>query len=339
MASFSINVFLLTSLCTIFLNNGEELTINDSPSTIECKNASTTCIINCMATNSCYQSQLHCHLTAAQACIINLFGGLSGQEATVYTHNSPLIFINGTNNQTGQTMTIYAHEQMGTKLYINGKLDDFELTTIFSPVGEGSLLSMKCHCYDVVIYDDWTTEIYQQPIGHMAFRKLTVQNIFDTINAANVSRSDNNYIGLNQAYRAPVMLNSDDCSSNPSVIAPRPWKNMNWNGHNHGHWFIYSWTYDSFVGSIINATADIPPYGEITEYDIILLSSWADTNIFDLTLFANQLNQNGPNIYAETNSWYGLTKTKIYAKHANTVTIYCHNGGDCHYLMVECPEN
>ena len=321
----------------------EEITFNDSTpapsSPIECTDPSTECIINCLSNNVCENKIIHCPQTGSQICIVNLNGYRAGYYAAIYTHQSPLIFISArnTSTETGYGITIYGHERMGSKLYVYGTgIDDFKASRIYGPVGKGSLLSLKCHCHSIEIYEDWTTEVIIHPMRQEqgAFNGATIKNIFDN-STLNITR--NNYDGFNTAYRAPVFL--DNCE-----FAPRFFQNAEWYGHNHGHWTIYSLGYKSFINTVIYATADIAPYGDISSYDIKLVGSNnngddKDTVFYQFTLYADQINQPGPNIYAEVTSWGGLWQSNIHAKQANSVNIYCHNSGDCTSLMVECPEN
>ena len=80
-----------------------------------------------------------------------------------------------------------------------------EYASLYAPVGEGSLLSMRCRvdgCSEIKIYEDWTTEIYMEPLpvggGLRAFYKTKIKNIFDH-SSLNIPKSDPNYVELNFA--------------------------------------------------------------------------------------------------------------------------------------------
>ena len=64
-------------------------------------------------------------------------------------------------------------------------------------------------------------------------------------------------------------------------------------------------------------------------------TSTSEGNLAHLTLKAN--GNTGANIYVEVTD--GFTYGKIYARDTNSVNIHCHQGGNCNYIMVECPEN
>ena len=101
-----------------------------------------------------------------------------------------------------------------------------------------------------------------------------------------------------------------------------------------------------FLRSFIYATADIEPYNRTHGYDIKLIgtavrntndTSTNDGVLTDLTLNAD--GNTGTNIYVEVTDTNSFSFSKIYARDANSVNIYCHQGADCNNIMIECPEN
>ena len=98
--------------------------------------------------------------------------------------------------------------------------------SLYAPVGEGILLSMECTCGEDgcasrKIYDDWTTEIYMEPLpvggGLRAFSSTEIKNIFHN-SSLNISRSNPNYVDLNTAYRALVFLNGCNQQSSDATV-------------------------------------------------------------------------------------------------------------------------
>ena len=120
---------------------GEILTFNtdSAPDIIECIDGSTDCIINCMNYGSCEFKQIHCHRTSTTSiCKINLIGQVSARNASIYTHQSPNVEMNVQDSHSCINCKIYAHEQIGSKLYIyvpgtSGML----YTSLYTPVGKG----------------------------------------------------------------------------------------------------------------------------------------------------------------------------------------------------------
>ena len=79
---------------------GEILTFKDSHSTpdiVECTDGSTECVINCLNTVVCRYKHIHFHRTSTNSiCKINLSGSMSAQNASIFTHQSPIVSINVT---------------------------------------------------------------------------------------------------------------------------------------------------------------------------------------------------------------------------------------------------
>ena len=48
---------------------------------------------------------------------------------------------------------------------------------------------------------------------------------------------------------------------------------------------------------------------------------------------------NAVDIYVEVTDHGGFREGSIYARDANSVFVYCHEGGDCDGVTIECPEN
>ena len=326
----------------------ETLTVDNDYSLdiIECKDAFTDCIIYCINNRVCEYKQIHCHRTSTTSiCKINLNGAGSARYASIYTHHSPLVYINILDIWGCESCIIYAHEQLGSKLYVYGPgYSGMMHTLLYAPVGEGSLLSIRCGvdaCSYLKIYEDWTTEIYMEPLtGRFSFSRMEIKNIFDN-STLNISRSDPNYIALNTAYRASVFLNGCNQKSTYS------WSELTYYGHNHGNWILYGAGSYSYHDATIYATADIPMYNEKHEYDIKLIGSaignttddtlTGDHIFSDLKLYTN--GNRGANIYVEVTGTNGFQSSNIYARDANSVNVYCHQGGDCEKSTIECPEN
>ena len=209
---------------------------------IECTDGSTNCVINCASSSVCATKQLHCHGTSrTSTCTINLNGPVSAEYASIHAHQSRIVYINVTALYGCHQCKIHAHEQLGSKLhiYVDGYRGTWN-TSSFAPVGKGSLLSIRCGqsgCAEMKIYDDWTSEIYMEPlyvspgfrIPVGAFSKTETTNIFNDLTLG-ISRPNPNYAGLNTAHQAAVILNgsnSQPCSS---------WIQFKCNGHNHGDW-------------------------------------------------------------------------------------------------------
>ena len=172
---------------------GEILTFNDRrsvPDIIECTDASTDCIINCMNTDVCTFRSIHCHRTSTNSiCKINLTDRSSARFTSLYTHQSPIVYINVIGDRSCRNCKIYAHEQLGSKLYIYvvGNLGMVN-ASVYAPVGEGSLLSRRCGgyaCTRMKVYDDWTTEIFMEPLAVSqvsgAFSETEIKNIFNNL--------------------------------------------------------------------------------------------------------------------------------------------------------------
>ena len=300
--------------------------INTPQNVIQCLDPSSECIINCIGDNICSDKEIHCHnKSTTSICKINFNNGShGGLRALIYTHTSPIVYINIWGSRALYSSVIYGHQTMNTKLYIYASAPySMRYATIFSPVGEGSLLSMKCAggaCGEMKIYDDWTTEIYMQPIGSesLAFEKTQIHNIFDN-STLNISRSDANYIGLNTAYRAPVFLNG--CNHNSSWS----WWNLRYYGHNHGDWILYGTGEYMFREAIVYAAADIPPYNGKHGYDIKLIGNADDTLTEAASFIWFQLHTDGntgANIYVDVSDVVGFSSAVIRAWDANLVNIY-----------------
>ena len=312
------------------------------PDVIQCLDESSECIIHCIGNAICFKKEIHCHKKSTiSICKVSFNGSLSGQKALIYTHTSPVVFINATGRYAFVQGVIYGHETMNTELYVYA-ITPYSMTsvTIFSSVGEGSLLSMKCAgyaCAYMKIYDDWTTEIYMEPFGSdgREFQRGEIRNIFDD-SPLNISRSDSNYIGLNTDYRAPVFFNG--CHQESS----RSWSEFKYYGHNHGDLTLYGRGTYMFLNAIIYATADIAPYNGKQGYDIKLIANTTDDTltggyIFTYIILKTDGNA-GTNIYVEVTDYMGFRHNTVYARDANLVNIYCH-GGVCYNLTLYCPEN
>ena len=314
---------------------------NWDPMTIECTDNSTDCVINCNSQFGCQYMEINCHRSAAIPCTINLIGGYSGQFSTIHTHQSPIIHLNVLGG-TFYESTIYAHQRMGAKLYIfsNGTaLNTMRDSYIYSPVGQGSLLSMRCGyhgCSNSFIYQDYTTEIYMESFGYDSFSNTQIRNIFDNSSSLNISRSDSNYIGINTAYRAPVFLKACDMESSNAF------RSLNYYGHNHGNLTLYAAGSSAFSDAVIHATTDI----SASPYYIKLIGVPSSqvpnailrylTAIFSgLTLYSGK----EANIYVDVSTAFALQDATIYARNANDVNIWVHDGADSSSLIVECPEN
>eukprot|EP01083_Nonionella_stella_P289821 986250_1 len=327
-------------ILTITLN-AETLVYDDTvtaPPIIQCQDASTPCFIACVVVGSCANREVHCHQTAQQPCTIILGSkdaGAAGAQSSFFTHQSPTVNITafGEGSLFGGAI-IYAHEELNSKLYLEvSGWRGFEGGTVFGPVGEGSLLSIKCAgdccnvCRSLQIYDDWTTQVHFEATDKAFYTQI--RNIFDD-SPLNISRNDGNYIGLNSAYRASVFL---------SGFYTQSFDGLQYFGHNHGDWTLYGAGDQSFSGALIEATADIAPYNRPYGYNIKLIGTNTGDSVFNgFSLNASQCGD-GPNIYAEVQSIRGLSDAVIYAKNANSVKIHCKQGGDCDGLKVECPHN
>ena len=55
-------------------------------------------------------------------------------------------------------------------------------------------------------------------------------------------------------------------------------------------------------------------------------------------LTSNTDGNTATNIYVKVTATDGFGYSKSYTSEANSLNIYCHQGGDCYYFMVECPE-
>ena len=175
------------------------------------------------------------------------------------------------------------------------------------------------------VQDDWTTEIYIQPLpvdgGSRAFFRAEIKNIFDNI----TSRSDPNYAALNTAHRTSVFFNG--CGHQLAVS----WKEFKCSGHNHRDWILYVTASHMYRHAVIYATADIPPYNGKHGYAIQLTgnstgNAFADTltkdNILSY-LTVNTDGNTGANVYVEVTDANGFRDGKSYARHAKSVNIHC----------------
>ncbi len=322
------SLFVIIAIAFPIVLHSETLTYNTSntaPAVIECIDPSTNCTINCVAFASCSQKPIHCHRNGSlttSACFINLIGNESGKASSIYTHQSSIVHLNVLATNAFSNSSIYAHEKMGSKLYLYSEADyGAQNSDIYCPIGQGSLCSIICGghkgCRSNHIYDDWTTEVFMQTfgVGGYSFFNTEIKNIFDN-STLNISPDNDNYTGLNRSYRAPVFLTACDKKSKNA------WQNFKYYGHNHGNWTLYGLGNDMFRSAQIYATANIPPF----------LTSGYDSLIRN-AVFRNLLlnaNQEGANIYVEVTEEKGLEGATIYAR---------KDGGDCKGLTVECPED
>ena len=312
---------------------------------IRCLDPSSDCVITCIGDYICDNSMLHCHNeSTTSTCTINAIGSNSIRASTIYTHQSPKTYINIDGYQGLYNSIIYAHEKLGSQLYIWANAwYALRFSELYAPVGVGSILSMECgihSCRDMEIFEDWTTEVYLQHFGdnanNDAFEDTIIKNIFDN-STLNITREDPNYDGLDVTYRASVFLNGCDKD------ASRSWNHFKYYGHNHGNWTLYGLGYRNFRNTEIYATSDMSPSANAPEYNIYIIGSPAgdinnDNDINDQSFreFTLEAGHN-MNVYVEVTENTGFQGAKIYAKYAKSVNIYCHEGGDCDAITVECP--
>ena len=322
-------------------------TSGSAPNIIQCVDPSTDCVINCQYNSICRFKHIHCHNESTTAsCRINLINANAARDAFIYTHKSPIVYINVIGSAGCYNTIIYAH-QSNAKLYfyVTGGGYALRQSTIYSPVGEGSLLSLECEgsnsCRNMKIYDDQSTEVYMQPFGSGSYvlYQTEIKNIFDN-STLNISRSDDDYNGLNLDYRAPVFFNGCD------QLSTNAWQLFKYYGHNHGDWILYGLGRYSFHKAEIYATADTAPNNGIDAFNIKVMGTLMGNTTDDsltgdgiLQNFKLDTKGNNANIYVEVTDNNGFNAGQIYARDANSVNIYCHEGGDCYNILVECPED
>ena len=108
-------------IVAFYIISGEVLTLDSksAPNIIECTDSSTDCVINCINSYVCISKHIHCHRTSTNSiCKINLTAASSALYASIYTHQSSTVYINVIGDQGCFNCKIYAHEQLGSKLYI-----------------------------------------------------------------------------------------------------------------------------------------------------------------------------------------------------------------------------
>ena len=124
------NSFFMRALSWLFIvtyisqprTNGETLVYdatNTPQDVIQCVDPSSECIINCVGDEICELKEIHCHnKSTTSLCKLNFNGSQRGVNVFIYTHTSPIIFINATGSHALHRSVIYGHETMNTKLYI-----------------------------------------------------------------------------------------------------------------------------------------------------------------------------------------------------------------------------
>ena len=148
MEPFSALTFIYVHLfCQII--NGEILTydtVNSAPNIIECMDPYTDCVVNCVSDAVCRHKQIHCHRNSTTSkCKINLIGTNSGRNIYIFTHKSPIIYLNVLGLYSCYQSEVFAYGTLGAKLYVYVTADQgMRYSRLFSPVGEGSLLFMQC---------------------------------------------------------------------------------------------------------------------------------------------------------------------------------------------------
>ena len=145
---------------------------------------------------------------------------------------------------------------------------------------------------------------------------------------------------MNTAYRALVFLNG--CN----LAGDNAWQNFKFYGHNHGDWTLYANAGHMFRNAEIYATADISAYNAPKGHNITLIGSIAGGSANDamtedgvLSMLKLNTSGNNANIYVEVTDNHGFENSAIYGKDANSVNVYCHDGGDCNDIFIECPDN
>ena len=96
-------------------------------------------IINCINSYVCISKHIHCHHTSTNSiCKINLIAKYSAIYASIYAHQSPMVYINVISNKSCFNCKIYAHEQLGSKLYIHVPSTlGMRQPSLYAPVDEG----------------------------------------------------------------------------------------------------------------------------------------------------------------------------------------------------------
>ena len=116
-----LRLVLVTYIIQI-LTKGETLVYNAAntpPDIIQCLDPSSKCIINCIGVGICSYKEIHCHIKSRNSiCNINFDGYHSGFYVSIYTHTSPIVFINATGDEALGQSEVQAHETVNTKLHI-----------------------------------------------------------------------------------------------------------------------------------------------------------------------------------------------------------------------------
>merc|ERR1719295_123762 len=121
---------------------------------------------------------------------------------------------------------------------------------------------------------------------------------------------------------------------------------MKYYGHNHGHWMIEVSGSNALQDTEIYATADdtLQPYGDLDGYNITVIGTGLHSTNDNLTEdnVAKRLtldaNQKGANVMVDVTDKNGFRYAAIYGRKANSVSVYCREGGDCYDTVIECPE-
>ena len=93
----NMNLFGFAFIVTFEMLHGGILTFdaNYGYDIFEGTNGSTDCVVNCINSDICISKQMHCHRTSTTStCEINLTAEYSAEFASIYTHQSPIVYIN-----------------------------------------------------------------------------------------------------------------------------------------------------------------------------------------------------------------------------------------------------
>eukprot|EP01083_Nonionella_stella_P189158 698884_1 len=297
---------------------------------IRCRDPSSECVINCNSPHVCKDHILHCHLSSPSACTINLNADYAAEDAVVYTHQSATVTIaSGSDYQYGgYGISIRAYERLGTQLLINALgIRSLYNGYIYAPFGHGSFLSMMCgngSCSGMTIWDDWTTTVRLETLGPEAFKNTYISNLLDA-GFYSLSHADYNTSSA-MNYRGSVYI--VDCIGSKDTF----W-GFEYHGVNHGGWYIRLQGQHSFFGSLLEMTTD-SRIDQSIPYPIQMYGVGNRT----LQRIQGLVFGMGAGVFIEAAGVQTLFDSDIFARDANSLTIWCRENTECSRLNIQIPQ-
>eukprot|EP00485_Elphidium_margaritaceum_P019108 CAMPEP_0202728196 /NCGR_PEP_ID=MMETSP1385-20130828/185505_1 /ASSEMBLY_ACC=CAM_ASM_000861 /TAXON_ID=933848 /ORGANISM="Elphidium margaritaceum" /LENGTH=492 /DNA_ID=CAMNT_0049394443 /DNA_START=17 /DNA_END=1491 /DNA_ORIENTATION=+ len=343
--------------------------IQDATGDVECVDPSTPCVVNCNVDRSCYDINIRCHVNASQPCTINLYGVSAAQTSSIRSNSAPVFEVNAFGVDAVHFATIFANTRLGTECYVNVHQAQDAGWAVLGPAGFGSLLSMSCDedaCDGTNIFTHSSTRVELNALGHGAFRSVYWNKgnyaeldalameyrgpvFLRNCDAYNETLTHwvmalfDPYIGLGgnyaeldalaMEYRAPVFLRNCD-AYNETFAYLYVFSHA---GRNHGDWTIHAYGHGALRGANIDARSTIAPYNRSTPHTIKIYAPPASDVTYnalrDFTLTVNQ-----SDVDIEVTQQQNLN-FQVLAANADSVNIWCLDGGDCGSITLDCPQS